>query len=160
MKEIRFRIFDGEKMIYPTGQDYVIRFDGVVGKFNGKTYDTVDDPKVMQFTGQSDITGKDIYAGDILRTTDEGEFGDINHYYVVTWISEWAIFAVLSHYEHIKYLDQGAKDLDETMFRTFNIEEGNTYTVCANIYEHPDYIKNCMIAGDESMEDEFKDNEL
>lgn len=111
---------------------------------------------VMQFTGKVDASKNEIYEGDILRATDEGEFGDINHYFIVTWISEWCIFAAISWTEYGGYLKNGAESLDETMFWTFNLEQGDDYTVCANLYEHPDYIQKCMQESDESMSDEFQ----
>ena len=115
-----------------------------------------DDIELMQYTGQDDSAVKPIYEGDILRATIEEEFGDINHYFIVTWINEWSIFAALSHDEYPNYLTKGAEALDESMFWTFNIENGNTHTVCANIYEHPDYIQKCMIEEDNSMNELLK----
>lgn len=100
----------------------------------------------LQSTGHTDSKNKEIFEGDILRETIEEEFGDVNNYFIVTWINEWSMFAALIHTEYDGYLKRGAESLDESMFWTFTIEKGNTFTVCGNLYEHPDYIIKCREA--------------
>jgi hypothetical protein len=132
MRVIKFRYWDGKDMIYNPfsfGQNYPMN-------------------DLLQFVGHVDCKNVEIYEGDILRETIEMEEGDINHYFVVTWISEWAMFAALLHSEHDKYLAKGVDELDESMFWTFTIEKGNDFTVCGNIHEHPDYIRKCLESED------------
>lgn len=71
MREIKFRAWDKlqKKMIDPEifSEEIAIQLGGVVGKFNGKTYDTVTDEfELMQFTGMKDKNGNEIYEGDII----------------------------------------------------------------------------------------------
>lgn len=70
MRELRFRIWDNGEMFYETGEAYAIRFDGVVGRFNETTdhYNTIADPKIMQWTGLRDRYNTRIYEGDIVKT--------------------------------------------------------------------------------------------
>lgn len=98
----------------------------------------------LQSTGHVDSAHKEIFECDILRETIEMEHGDVNHYFIVTWISEWSMFAALMHEEYDKYLSNGAEALDESMFWTFTIEKGNGFTVCGNILEHTDYIRKAL----------------
>jgi uncharacterized phage protein (TIGR01671 family) len=100
----------------------------------------------LQSTGHTDSHNKEIFESDILRETIEWGDTDINNYYIVTWISEWCMFAALIDGEYENYLSKGAEALDEAMFWTFTIEKGNDFTVCGNIYEHPDYIRKCREA--------------
>jgi hypothetical protein len=74
-RPIKFRAWDGEKMIYPDGEKYVIRFDGVIGCFNGETYDTVDWP-IMQMIDWKDIYGNQLWEGDIITYDLEKAFGN------------------------------------------------------------------------------------
>jgi hypothetical protein len=159
MRQIRFRAWDdhNKEMINPYCE--LKENNHFWGEDMTNTH-YISPVAVMQYIGQVDTHKNPIYEGDILRITDESEMGDVNHYFIVTWINEWSIFAALAHYEYPTYLDNGAKKLDESMFWTFTIESDNTFTVCANIYEHPDYIKKCMITEDKSMEEEFKHDEL
>lgn len=145
MRDIRFRVFDRDtkKMYYRAG---LCLGDNTITAVNGD---------VMQYVGHSDMANKDIFELDILRETLEMAEGDVNNYFIVTWVQEWAMFAALLHDEYYKYLKEGADSLDESMFWTFTIEKGNQFSVCGNILEHPDYIRKALelegqIEGDEA----------
>lgn len=56
MREIKFRAWDGEKMVFT---DYVIAIDGTRNRGNRYL-------ELMQYTGLKDKNGKEIYEGDII----------------------------------------------------------------------------------------------
>ena len=70
MRTIKFRIWDGEQMIYPSelhNEQYVLQLNcSYVGKFNGKAYDHIN-PDLMQFTRLHDKNGREVYEGDVVE---------------------------------------------------------------------------------------------
>lgn len=141
MREIKFRGWDGKIMVYnPLSFNQNFKMNSL-----------------MQFTGKLDSTNEEIYEFDILRITEEAEFGDENHYFIVTWIKEWCMFAALDHTEYNGYLAKGIEAIDETMFWTYNLEESEQFTICGNIIEHPDYIMNACKEEENTMRDVLGD---
>lgn len=181
-RQIKFRAFTRDKKMHynvvPFQWDYcistmshkcissngvgILGSGGTEAKFEVGGFSIIDG-HLTQFTGKSDLHNKEIFEGDILRATDESEFGEINHYYICVWINEWCIFAAVEYQEYENYVKDGASALDESMFWTFNIENGSDFTVCGNIYEHPDYIRKAQIEEEKTMNevlgdaDEIKD---
>ena len=57
-REIKFRAWDGEKMLPPQNLTQNSKYWGWLGK---------KDVELMQYTGSQDRNGQDIYEGDIVR---------------------------------------------------------------------------------------------
>jgi uncharacterized phage protein (TIGR01671 family) len=105
----------------------------------------------LQYTGLKDQNNIEVYEGDILRDTVEEDFGDVNFFYVVTWINEWAMFGLLSYDEYDNYLTNGSKILDENMFWSFPLDDVSKMPVCANVYQNPEYVREARIKEEQSM---------
>lgn len=109
---------------------------------------TVHPDSVGQFTGHQ-IKGADLYESDIVRieeNLDGVDPEDRMTWYVVTWIKEWCMFALLRvRDEYNEYVNEGADELDTTMFWTFPLDVEDIgpsqYYLCGNIHEHPELIK-------------------
>ena len=70
MKNIKFRVWDGETMMYAPSKDVSL------SRFWRLIENTRRDYKVQQFTGLKDKRGKDIYEGDIIDYEDVDNITD------------------------------------------------------------------------------------
>jgi uncharacterized phage protein (TIGR01671 family) len=104
-----------------------------------------DDAIIMSFTGLLDKAGNEIYEGDIRREEIENDDGDEVYYCVMTYITEWSMFAWLSvtHGEYDAYLSKGAEVLDTVMYWSYPAgqEDQNKVTVCGNLHQHKHLIE-------------------
>lgn len=156
-REIKFRAWDkATSHMIVTGfhvfGEYTL-FDGIghylmENPFGKSSLERYDDVEVMQFTGHL-INVADVYESDIIRLEESADGVDPDDkmtYYVVTWIKEWCMFAMLrAQDEYGEYLTGGVDNLDTTMFWTFPLELNDTeyskHFLCGNIHEHPHLLK-------------------
>lgn len=128
-REIKFRAWDGKQMHLPEhsdDSDFYISCDGVVRyiKEVGVEGHTVELPRneytLMQYTGLKDISGVDIYEGDVC----ESGTGD---YWLVKFVNGCFYFV----------------DRDGRNRNTYDYLQDSSYwkhRVIGNIHEHPDLI--------------------
>ena len=75
--------------------------------------------------GIKDAKGKNIYEGDMyFEEHPQEDGGDIRIFFVITWITEWAMFALLSMGELPAYENSGISVLDDSMRNTYVLSEG------------------------------------
>ncbi|MCJ8153207.1 YopX family protein [Chryseobacterium sp. SSA4.19] len=128
MRQIKFRIWDTEDMIYP---DQYFNFINA-SFWNIKTteektikLDTLNYQSLMQYTGIKDMEGNEIYEGDILRNFNGKK-------YVILWDSGDAGFVSVDLKE---YILKPESRLDERDL---------VWVVCeviGNIHENPELLK-------------------
>lgn len=100
MRELKFRVWDGEQMVSP---DYIDR-DGVAHWM--RNCSPRCSKEVMQFTGLRDRYGKEIYEGDI--TLIRGEAGEVYTFVVKAGVarrdmaSGWTVDIPSFYFESIK----------------------------------------------------------
>lgn len=125
MRQIKFRAWDvfGEKMDYevfldPNGK--VAAFSPLYGFYVRGNSD--DEMKLMQFTGLCDRNGKEIYEGDILKTS---------------WYNEPLEVTYLEHEFILKV--RGMVNYNYVGFDNF--DNSQDFEVIGNIFENPVLLK-------------------
>lgn len=159
MRLIKFRAYDSEakEMVYSQKTPYDYWFstevDGIMKCFINHVYsdnfgDEHDDwqplDNIMESLDIPDITGKDVYEGDIVRITDE------ENIFVIRYdsekksfvLDEYGIKGAVMEYGFDEYAGEYGK-LDTYSFDGFeNIE--TILEVIGNIYENPTFLKGEM----------------
>jgi len=82
MREIKFRAWDGERMLSP--EDIYI-YDGKPCWKNEHDHIGVKKGVLMQFTGLLDKNGKEIYEGDVVKVMFPVEFVGVVEYDAPEW---------------------------------------------------------------------------
>ena len=96
--------------------------------------------ELIRFTGKKGFNDRELYEGDIVFYEEKTDEGDERYYLVIVWIQEWSMFASLHLDEYKTYLEFGAKELDESMFWTYTLEESEHYHYAGNIFENVDLL--------------------
>ena len=87
-REIKFRVWDSSRKCFCRSFNYEgCLLDGIAWSLD------VDCFNIQQFTGLKDLTGKEIYEGDILRLLDSDKLGEIK------WQTSWGAFSFVSKNE-------------------------------------------------------------
>lgn len=123
-RQIKFRAWDGEQMIYEGGKGFLnyLHSHEILQK-----YETV-----MQFTGVKDKNGKEIYEGDILGDWFEDEGKRIQ--------SRQTVFF---HEKEAQWMLDNSYSQDRTHFFSLAGElKDFDYEIIGNIHENPELLKN------------------
>ncbi len=136
MREIKFRVWDSERkrMSLP------FKLDGFTIFFTDDTipFQFLSDTnrfKIMQYVGFSDKNGKEIYEGDILRTT----MTLVWDLYLDNDIEETEVITTVVEYQPPKFTQ---RRVDDGLLYTFDMED---FEVIGNIYENPEGVESDTI---------------
>lgn len=117
MKEIRFRFWDIEfKKMFKDHE--MIKKSITFNEFFNNKYSPVE---IMQYTGLQDVTGKEIYEGDIIKPSDSKLF------FIIAWDDNLCKF--------------GGLHPDKEFGLRLNKLDTDCYTIVGNIYENPELLE-------------------
>lgn len=121
MRDLKFRAWDGKKMIEPCVNMLIQSSNGYpFWQFGFNEPDPMFGTIVMQFTGLKDKNGKEIYDGDVVRA-----WGRHNDCEYTPFIVEWG--------------NQEDSDIGNDA-TGFNVGADLYYEVIGNIYENPELL--------------------
>lgn len=117
-REIKFRVWDGNKMLPLVGLILNPQLEIVkcLGLHTDEKAIEMQNPILLQYTGLKDKNGVEIYEGDICESYD----GDIG---VIQWDADTLSF--------IRFVNNGIDDYRNYSFKDFEVK--------GNIYQHPNY---------------------
>ena len=136
MREIKFRAWDSERKrmslpFKPDGFTIFFTDDTIPFQFLSDT----NRFKIMQYVEFSDKNGKEIYEGDILRTTVIFAW-DL---YLDNDIEETEVITTVVEYQPPKFTQ---RRVDDGLLYTFDMED---FEVIGNIYENPEGVESDTI---------------
>jgi uncharacterized phage protein (TIGR01671 family) len=111
----------------------------------------IQEDTVGQFTGLKAKNCKqnldpEIYEGDLFRSTEETDYGDVTVYSVVIWIDQYAAFYLVpyGHYQVIKDNDVSKEEEFEWLYEDAMLGDFSTDIVLmkvGNIYDNPELLE-------------------
>lgn len=132
MREIKFRAWDGEKII-PQAALYWRGEDFVSGLWtNAETHIEPEDQievQLMQYTGLKDSNGIEIYEGDIVESFVHP---DIPLHHIIEWSDKYSGWFARN---------TTAKNEHDGSIQLFVHERNCKFTVIGNIHENPELLE-------------------
>lgn len=133
MREIKFRAWDGIKLIYQDGINYIDFRSGFASVFDEYNYvdncsKDININSVMQYTELKDKNGKEIYEGDILKGSTKGNPDEVLAITYVKW----------DRGQFDLYTDMTLDSWEDALYnymQFFDVE------VIGNIYENPELLE-------------------
>lgn len=124
MREIKFRAWDGEKMLSVMELNFCEDSHRVLGSgMLGDWYCLKDKLTLMQYTGLKDKNGKEIYEGDIIRSS----FGFVYGYVI---------------FKDGSFITRQEREIFQLQDQTFMCDVNLCSTeIIGNIYENPELIE-------------------
>lgn len=128
MNILKFRVWEGgirrmdtvsQLLLNPNGIEIIFTGNGGKTEPHIDNEDFLESTVLMQFTGMLDKNGKEIYEGDIVKTTAYGH----------------------DFYREVKYSEESAMFYTTINIQPIILKGNNGMTVCGNIYENPELIK-------------------
>lgn len=147
MRELKFRAWDGNKMLYSEyGQFYLVPLGVQVSSSTGHEFYDKDYP-VMQYTGLKDKNGSEIYEGDIISYPYVTPFGQLTdeedtdlRTHVVFGYGEFSL-KYPHHTESLKSCCKRHQGEYIPNYGNKTIYENETLlTVIGNIHENPELL--------------------
>ena len=150
MREFKFRVWDktNEKMF--TAMISFNLDDGVhsctfISNYGDEITSDIKDLVIMQFTGLLDKNGKEIYEGDILKSSGEIKL-QLSEFPKEIYSPYWELSEVVFHKGAFMRIIRAQENswfgkIPSDPQKIFNPEEHEE--IVGNVYETPELIKNC-----------------